>query len=508
MTTKAEKETDYPPLSAASALYAAGLTEQYANMFVDITLPFTLKPHQIEGLNYLLYYERVGLYAQARTGKTIVFILYALYCARFGSKSVITMPPILFDQFQDQWHDLKGDLPSLHLFDHTPAKRRKLFLQWDQEGSHPDLLVMTKEIFKKELDTLVKHYEILIVDESHTALQSEKTQMFSATQRFLDKDDSGRSPRLVLSTGTPVSTGLEGAYPAIELVTPGAYYNREHFDAMHVVFKKIKRRDRRGREVMIPVPAHYVQEDLLYKNLYKQAIRVVRDEVLSFTKPYIQPFNIHLDRAHMRMYKKFMRERVVELEDRLISARQEAKLLSLSSQMIVSPHLYSDSATKVKNNLLAAVHQVRDMVGVNAEDKCIIFANYRTSVETIQSSIPGAVSVYGGNSKAKNTANVKLFTGTSAKCTDIVINPQAGGVGLTLPMATLVIFAEVPASYGIFEQALSRAIVGGKTKPTLVYLMRVLETTHAKSVTALLKGSEPVRLVNGDKRTLLSEFQL
>jgi len=474
-------------------------------MFLDIVLPFELRDYQIHALNFLLYYRLSGLFAEARTGKTIVFALFAIYCARFQARTIITMPPILFDEFDSQMRELKGDLPEVVYYRQPKARRHTLAKKWKAEDSFPPMLVMTQDIFRRDYDLISPFYDVLVVDESHRFLQSEETIAFQKLSDFSARPDR----RLILSTGTPATSELYGVYPTIALINPDAYRSREHFNALHVIFRKIKVTTRRGREILRPVPDKYFNEEEIWRNLYANAVRVARAEVLSFTEPTVQGFSITLHPKHMKEYKTFMRTRILEFDGRLVSAKQEAKLRSLSSQMIVSPHKYSDNPPP--NHVLEAVDQIMDMNAIGPEDKCIIFANFRNSVETLIEHFKKkgveVVSVYGGNSAKENSRNVKTFQEDDA-CNVIVINPAAGGVGLRLPMATTLIFAEVPVSYGTFDQAVSRAIIDGKMKPTGVYLLRVIDTTHYDDVAKLLKKSEPIRRVNNDAKTLLHDYKV
>lgn len=497
--------SDFPKKTAAYAFEAAGLSKERAAMFLDIGLPFELRDYQIQALNFLILYRRSGLFAEARTGKTIVFVLFAIYCARYAERSCITMPPILFDEFGAQFEELEGDLPIPVYFRH-PVKRRKALLEkWRAENSFPSLMVMTKDIFRIEYENLKHEYNILVVDESHLALQSETTKFYEVLSDFVSQPQK----RLILSTGTPASSELYGIFPTISLLNPEAYDSRDHFNRQHVIFKQIKVTTRRGRNMLQPVPSRYIEVNKIWRNLYRYGIRVRRSEVLSFKEPQVQGFTISLDSKHMKAYKDFMRTRILEFEDRLISAKQEQKLRSISSQMIVSPQAFMDG--KVKNNVLEAVDQIIDMNGVGPEDKCIVFASYRQSVRTLiehfNSKGIKAVSVYGENSAKTNSANVKKFQNND-DCNVIVINPASGGVGLRLPMATVLIFAEIPLSYGQFDQAVSRAIIDGKEKPTLVYLLQVKGTTHFDDAKKLAAKSEPIRRVNNDAKTLLSAYHL
>ena len=93
--------------TVADALAEAGVRN--TRPFSSMKMPFKLKKHQVIGLNGCLRNPRFGLFFEARTGKTIVFQLMSIYCAYYGVKSVLLMPPILFLQFLESWEEIEGD---------------------------------------------------------------------------------------------------------------------------------------------------------------------------------------------------------------------------------------------------------------------------------------------------------------------------------------------------------------------------------------------------------------
>ena len=115
--------------TVADALASAGVKDTAA--FEHLTMPFTLKNHQIIGLNTVLRKDLAGLFFEARCGKSIVFQLAAIYCAHYGLKSVILMPPILFKQFVDSWEEIEGSKPKVHVFKQGPRVRKNCLERWE-----------------------------------------------------------------------------------------------------------------------------------------------------------------------------------------------------------------------------------------------------------------------------------------------------------------------------------------------------------------------------------------
>ena len=92
-----------PEQSFAEVLQLAHLTPESTAPFENVILPFTLRPHQVLGIQCGMYWDRFGLYHDVRTGKTIVMQLLALFYANYRMRSTFLLPPILFDQFVDEY---------------------------------------------------------------------------------------------------------------------------------------------------------------------------------------------------------------------------------------------------------------------------------------------------------------------------------------------------------------------------------------------------------------------
>ena len=488
--------------TVADALSSSGVKN--VAPFSNISMPFTLKPHQVQGLNLSLRKDRSGLFFDPRTGKTIVFTLAAIYCAHYGVKSIILMPPILFSQFHESWKELKGNPFSLYIFNQSKKRREALLKKWGEEG-FPDCLTMTKELFKKHWRELSEAgYRQLVFDESHLGLGKVSTGTYFSVSGFIQAPGG----RLILSTGTPIPTGIEGVYPSIKLINPGAYRDEDDFYRKHVEMTKITQKNRRGKEVLIDVPCGYKNLPLLHSNLYKNAVRARRFEVLSIDKPNIQTVPVELSSPHYTLYRRLMKERVLEVGDEVIPAVQASKLRMLALRLISSPQNYSDKP--IANQTLTALEQLLHSAGIDAGEKIAVFANFNESVVTVTEKLKkyGARSVYGKNTASENARSVKAFQ-EDPECRVLVLNPQAGGVGLKLGhICTTVIFYEPVGSPGIFDQALSRVILEGQKKAVVCYILRVLDTISPKAIGNMLNKNHDIKQVNMDIQTLLDELVL
>lgn len=493
------------------ALLAAQVDPQYAQAFRGIVLPFAPKPHQIVGLQAMIYWHRMGLFDEARTGKSIQMYMAAIYFAHFNFKSVFLMPPALFDQFREDFDDLKGHKLSVKIFDMGAVAREKMFTEIAMAPSKaPDCLIMSKEIFKKHVgDLIAAKYRCLFFDECHIGLQSSniytpKKQLttYGAVQRFIDSVKNGR---LVLATGTPISNELASTYSLISLKTPEAYRSKREFDFIHVGYKPIVVRGPRGvRTVHVLDSNGYKDLPLLHTNLYKQAVRATKMDVLSIEAPNIQEIPIRLHPGHYELYRRVIRDRLLEIDGELLDARQASQMRMTALQLITDPESYCDAGKKIQNAVIEGVQTLLDTANV-VQNKVVLFANFNKSVELLAEHFKklNPAVVYGPNGPDKNRESAARFK-TDEKCRILVANPIAGGVGLKLGhVSQTVILVEPVSTPGQFDQSISRVILHGQTEPVSVYILRVLNTISPNAISLMLGKAEQANEVLRDKKTLL-----
>ena len=105
--------------SVAEELRLAGVRN--VDPFHDIGMPYPLRSIQTEGINSALRYNRFGLYFEPRLGKTVVFLLHAIYCAHYKIRTIILAPPITHSQIKEEWEAFPGNPYKLFLLHPSEA---------------------------------------------------------------------------------------------------------------------------------------------------------------------------------------------------------------------------------------------------------------------------------------------------------------------------------------------------------------------------------------------------
>jgi len=454
---------------------------------------------------------RGSIVLTGNTGKSIVMQLAAIYFAHYGMKSIIIMPPILFDQFAETFANIANHGQHVHVLNGTPNSRLKLLEDIADGNSTATILLMSKEVFKLNLlDIMQAGFQVCMFDECHQGLQKALTKTkqgkrttYASIKYFVDHTEDAR---LVLSTGTPITNELIGTYPIISLKSPQAYTSEDDFNYTHVTYNLMQVRTPRGiRQIRTPDPNGYKEVGLLTRNLHHQAVRARKLDVLDIKRPNLQEVPITLHKAHYALYRRVMQEKILEIGTKMIDARNAAKLRMFALQLITDPGIAYQPAPN--NAVMEAVQTLLDTSDVK-HNKVVLFANFNASVEILAktfSKLKPAV-VYGPNGPEKNMVQVKIFR-TDPACRILIANPQAGGVGLTLgDIAQTVIFVEPVSTPGAFDQAASRVILSGQTEPVVIYFLRINNTISKRATEVMLGRAAQANEVNKDTKSMLDEL--
>lgn len=519
------------PVQAARAADPRSLEQLLVQCFIDpsaaaefreVLLPFMLKPHQIANLHAGLAWDRFGLFDEARTGKTVVMQLLAIVYRHYGRRTIVVCPPILFAQFKRELERIEGHDLRVDWLRVTGARARTKLEEWALGvTSPPDILLITRAMlagpYGKDrrgpptIELLARCYHHIIWDECHLGLQDEQTKVLAAMEWFMANVPHAR---LVLATGTPITTELQACYPIIRLKTPEAYSSRRHFDSLHVRYvQRFVRCPPSSRypdgSRPIPVIAGYDNQALLTRNLFLQARRVLRRDVLSMHDPNLQVLTLQLDPAHLRFYKQVLRDRLVEIVttagSEVISLAQAQALRMFALRIITNPR-YGGFDKPVPNVIVETCRML--FQGLGPDGKLVIFANFNSSVEFLAAQFRdvNAVTVYGRNDPATNRRHIEQFCSLPTHRV-AVINPQAGGVGFTLGhVCATAVFAEPVSSPALFEQAACRVVLEGQTDPAAIYLLDVQQTFTQAALKRMQAKATEINDVTLDSKTLVGEL--
>ena len=463
---------------------------------------------QVKNLNRLLTHDRWGLYGQPATGKTMAAQAAALYWISEGNKCLCVMPPNLLYQFKDEFFGTfsgSDKFVRFNIFDDVPATRKTLKEQWSESRQWPEILAMSYQMFAREYKALMEAgYCVLICDEAQ-ALKESTSNIFAQVQDFIEQPGGAV---FIAMTGTPIHNEIVDAYALTKLVNPEAYRSLKHFDNLHSVYKKIHlktpKKTKSGKTLSsFKVRAAYVRHDVLRQNMYKFASRDLKKDVLEIKEPSIIEIPVRLENAHLELYKKLVRERILVKGDELIIAANAQSLRQKALQMVTCPELFVDEIP-FKNNVIETVRDIINGMEIK-ESKVVVFANYQESVRTLEKYFKeyNPALMYGDSDSEKN----RLKFLNDQTCRLMIAHPKSAGYGLNLQhLCHTIIFAEPTGVFGDFQQCMDRVLRHGQKNLVNVYIVKALGTIAPRATVEMLRKEGQARLVNKDWHSFADEF--
>lgn len=488
-------------------------------------VPLEPWPHQKKDLNFLMRFERAGLFNDAGVGKTVPMQAFGIYMASEGNKTIFSMPPKLLGQFAESMVDTYqgvDDHLQIFLLDEKQKEAETIVNGWLQNRSTcPDIIIMSYDMFaflqplkarpaktirnaktgSEYVRPAVKPVKVhplkqlgfncLIFDEAHK-LKEPSSATHKRVWRWIGSQRG--ETQIVLSTGTPVYNQLIDAYGLIRLLTPHVYGSKKAFEKKHAII------DHHSDYRTI---IGWQNEEELHHNLYLCGRRVTLEETSPNMPPMI-PYqhDIRLSADHKALYKKLMTERVLELQDEFIDATHASKLRQVALQLISNPNNFSDKP--IKNVLDDWLENMFEEIGVH-QHKIIVFAYYKDTIASLEARYkhlnPAVINGAGGDSEA---ARIKFLRDPT--CRVLFLNWKSGGAGLNLQVSCYQLYYEVPTVPGDIQQAIARIRRGGQKFVQHIHIPRIFSTVANKSLNQLLSKQVKNNEVVKDKHKLLAEL--
>lgn len=447
-----------------------------AQRFDSVALGLPPRPHQCEGLKLALKDGTYGLWDAPGTGKSYISYMYSATSIGVGRKVLAIMPPGLCEQYEEKFRELVFISCSSWVLNQTPAKRKEKYAEFKKKG-WPDLLVVGYQMFLRERKNIPDHeYRTIVVDEAH-ALKNPSSNTYKVFKDFSE------GAKVLYMTGSPAPTTPEDAYGLISLLTPDAYRSKAAFDRQHLVKTNMGR---------FRVTVGYKNLETLSENLHRKGRVVTKEDCLDLKVPNMIEETVRLESKHRDLYKKFMQERILEVGDELINGIQAAGFRRHATCLTSFPSEYLETKTKLKSAVVQRLEDILDSVNVT-KNKVVIFANYVDTVERLRDHLQklNPATIYSGS---KTEENKRKFVEDDT-CRVVIINPQAGGVGLDglQKVSHNVIFFEPLGSPGLFDQCCSRLVRSGQKNVVNVYIMKVMGTVYVRSVETLLGRTQALK---------------
>jgi SNF2 family DNA or RNA helicase len=446
----------------------------------------TLKPYQTEAVNKMVSQKQILVAYEMGLGKTPMTIA-AIEELRDIGKMTRTVLVLCLASLKYQWEKeiLKFSDSSVIVIDGTPKQRKE---QYDQVVDH-DYVVMNYEQVLNDWET-IKHFnfDAVVCDEA-TAIKG-----FRAKRAKKVKDLSKNIPVRFALTGTPIENGKpEEIYSIMQFVDPKVlgrfdlfdrtFIVRNHFGGVQryrnlqtlhdLLTKHSVRKSQKDDDVKPYLPDAVYREPLLVKldsNSQKVYNYIATDLLNLLTEArelFGSNFNVAAHYGQVFDPGDPMNEMRGQIMSRIgalrmlcsnpfllhTSAANFEKQTGKGSAYIHSLSEVLDGVSKTPK-LDSAISYIKEHLDIDFSYKAVVFSSYLESVDQIVQRLEtagiSAVKYTGEmNAKEKETAKEAFQSHPDIR---VLVSSDAGGYGVDLPQANLLINYDQPWSSGLSVQ--------------------------------------------------------
>lgn len=411
-----------------------------------------LRPYQLFGVKWLKNIAKLGfggiLADDMGLGKTIQIITFLLLEKEYKRKSLIVVPTSLIYNWIDE---LKNFAPSLKVkVAYGDIKGREKVLSSHEDY---DVLLTTYGTLKIDYEFYKKQYfDYFIIDEAQ-AIKNPNAQITQCVKKINSK------VRFAL-TGTPIENTLIDLWSIFDFLMPGYLNVKEEFD------KKFKEEQslRELKNLISPFILRREKENVL-DDLPDKLEKRIMINMGSEQKFYYNSF------------VKTIKEAIKNNKGNLFSHLTKLRLLCLDPSLVINH--YNGGSSKI--DILIQI--VQD--NIKTHKKVLIFSQFTKALDLIKIHLQNLDIKYnyidGKISSKERLKRVKEFNeGENTKV--FLISLKAGGTGLNLTSANLVIHFDPWWNPSVENQATDRAYRIGQEKDVGVLKLICKESIEEKII--------------------------
>lgn len=473
-----------------------------------MTFKGTLLPYQPEAVDRMCERTKMLVAYDLGLGKTVITIAAI---ERLMDENKIKEPGLIIClsslkyQWANQIEKFTDGTSKALVIDGTPKKRAEQYASaMDWRTSGVDYIVLNYEQIVNDWDKVKDLPRGFVVLDEATAIKSFRSKRSKHVKRLL------HTPFRFALTGTPIENGKpEELYSIMQFVDPTVLGRFDIFDSAFIV-----RNSWGGVQ-------HYRNLPTLHTRMKEASVRKSQKD--PDVAPYLpdtihqDPIKIDFDRKTSRLYTRIVNDLVSDLDEAqslfgtnfnlLVHYGEEGKRGGPEDEMrgkIMSkigclkmlcshPDLLTTSASKfhqmngegsayaadlVQSGALDGVSSspkldylvqyVKDFLEQDDQNKVVIFATYVDMLDKIAEALgPEQCRLYSGRLDAKTKEENKVAFNTDVSIR-VLISSDAGGYGVDLPAANLLVNYDLPWSSGSAIQRNGRIKRASSTWETIV----------------------------------------
>lgn len=438
-----------------------------------------LRPYQKIGFQWLKTLESCGfggiLADEMGLGKTLQVIAYLTTVTRTaaGRTSLVVCPASLILNWMDELEKFAPQLRSAAILG-TAAERRQLRKDHEQA----DLWVTSYELLRQDIESYAEtEFYCCVLDEAQH-IKNQSTQISKAVKRILCQQ------RFIL-TGTPIENRLSELWNLFDFLMPGYLFTHRSF-VEKMEKPVVKSGDRAAMEQL----RRLVQPFLL---------RRLKKDVLKELPPKIEYIRrIRLSEQERKLYHATAMQVRKNLE-----TGEQGKLAVLAAltrlrQICCAPELCFENYDGPDSKLEAVLELCSGMV--ENGHQILVFSQFTSMLDRIRMGLDAHFishfTLQGSTLKEQRAKLVKAFNRGEASV--FLISLKAGGTGLNLTAADVVIHYDPWWNLAAQNQATDRAHRMGQQRHVQVYQMIAKDTIEERILELQSKKAALMETVGED----------
>ncbi|XP_073305866.1 uncharacterized protein [Primulina huaijiensis] len=445
----------------AAATAVSDLRDQYNK--IPSNIEAKLLPFQRDGVRFVLQHGgRVLLADEMGLGKTLQAIAFTS-CVREAWPVLVLTPSSLRLQWASQWLNVASSDILVVLSQWSGSNRGgyKIVQSNSRVSVNLDGVfnIISYDIVPKLQDILLaSKFQVVIADESHF-LKNAQAKRTCASLPILK-----RAQYTILLSGTPAMSRPIELFKQLEALYPDVYKNVHEYG------------DRYCKGGIFGIYQGASNHEELH-NLMKATVmirRLKKDVLTELPVKRRQQVFLDLEEKEMRHINALFSELgVIKSQVKSCQCKEEADLLKLKEKNLINK-IYTESAE-------AKIPAVLDYIGTVIEAGCkfLIFAHHQPMINSVHKFLlkkkVGCIKIDGSTPAASRQVLVTEFQEKDT-VRAAVLSIKAGGVGLTLTAASMVIFAELSWTPGDVIQAEDRAHRIGQVSSVNIYYLLANDT--------------------------------
>ncbi len=425
----------------------------------------SLREYQKEGYEWLCRLQVNGFAAlladEMGLGKTLQVITFMAYVQDKKRKLVVCPASLVYN-----WaSEIEKFAPTLSYVIVSGAPEiRKQAIENSKEG---DILITSYDSLKRDFDYYEKmHFSVEVIDEAQF-IKNANTQAAQAVKEIV-------SDFRIALTGTPIENRLSELWSIFDYLLPGFLYRYRYFKSNY--------------ESPIVKDHDVIQEEKLRNMIAPFILRRYKKDVLKDLPDKLEEiYYAPLEGEQKELYDARVRRLKITLAKETKEEFNKNKIAVLAEltrlrQICCSPSLVYDNYSGNSNKEDLCIDLIH--TAVESGHKVLLFSQFTSMLESLNKRLTEeGISYYylhGGTDKKERARLVNAFQNNDVSVFSISL--KAGGTGLNLTAADIVIHYDPWWNTAVENQATDRTHRIGQDKVVTVYKLIMKDTVEERII--------------------------